>query len=494
MAVNVKGIIKNKLMEGALLFQVPSSIAFPDVSTVKVDIKSDVVTLPSYVPPSAKEICDTVYFDLSDTLRAGRREEEKIWKEKHSLLNHTYLKGPSGDFMVLGTSGIACYALEGPNIDSYKEHLIGEERGAILSSINFRIETLHNEEDGTRLMDSIIKISKIDDSLAPTMKSVGKKISDKIRELRAAKGEKAFDIADRPKIEDPKVEQFVPSNNPLDENLISYNLWCITPAIEGDIWRKTKLAIKCVTNSIPAFSFSSTHLALLCQTGENSYCASVFRLTDIGRPAGKPSWTQSGIVNAEGMIHVNDDGKVVVSVVGGVLFYDGTETKVLQLAGRQITCCSWSHKMRLILGTQLGEAVIIHLEKMNVHNVLCTPAQEPVKSIFHSGYRILVRTSMELTCVLEIEGAIIHLSSYCAHDVAICGQLIFVLEKYGSLQIYDAQERGVIYVLSPPKGQTIGSVVPFGSRRIDVSHDRVLIVYPSGLTRIVQIKNKSKKK
>jgi hypothetical protein len=150
----------------------------------------------------------------------------------------------------------------------------------------------------------------------------------------------------------------------------------------------------------------------------------------------------------------------------------------------------------LVLGTSAGECFGAAWRTGAVVFAEMVPAREPVFAGLFSNRRVIMQTVTALSGKMMpfFTEAMTHLPTSRPLALAVCGTLLFVLEKYGTVQVFSTTARRVLFPFDPPS-----KLIEFG-RNWPVQHhyqgvhaggDRVVVVYPNGLTRIMTIRAKS---
>ena len=213
-------------------------------------------------------------------------------------------------------------------------------------------------------------------------------------------------------------------------------------------------------------------------------------------------------LNEEGVCCVSCSNAVwVAQLIGGGANTHETSFIVLHVEERRfrrhITSAQFQQN-RVVLATAYGECYEVDWRAqdnkslvMNLEHVL---ACEPIYAAYISNRRLVLQSALGLAgrLIPYHSQDFFYMPSGRILGSAICGTLLFVLEKYGSLLIYSAIVRGVIHPFGePPKelfnSQGMGETL-VAYRAVHASCERVIVLYPNGLIRVLRINAKMARK
>lgn len=568
-----------------------SSTSSDHTEPVPLDIKSrGIIVSTMFEAGDAKTRAerDTLltldYGDLPLEKRAERREQESVWTvSKKSIFQNWFeppvlvvegkFKTPEErkvkleekrlDFIVLGSNNVSCYALETPpGVGSKHKKLLNRlECKSLVKNFKHNIANFELKKQATDMLDHVMAIAKHDESLRPTIKAVGKHLSDKIKtlpeHLPVGKSPKLIMEADRPGKTYPGVEILfmeyanvpTPTTPEGVEKGDEFFIWTIHTNLNSSHWVKSRTTIIVKPNTVPGVAFNNTHLVVLYQplyfSNEDIICLDLYKLTAIGRVpkahCDRFYFTFPESFSTHGILSVTlselgictiaySIGCVVIDVLRQVVrpravilttpdvkhrrmvttaivnhlpdekrpsmeegdHWDETLSDVLE-TGTRVPVPAWSGT--LSIGTDAGEAIGICWRSSQLVFAEVIPAVEPIFGCIYSNKRVLMHSIMEISGKMLpfVTEKITHLPTSRPLHMAVCGTLIFVLEKYGSIQIFSTTVRKILFSFKPPKSEF--TFAPSEPKQhcypaIYAGPERVVVVYPNMLVRVLGIRKK----
>ncbi len=146
----------------------------------------------------------------------------------------------------------------------------------------------------------------------------------------------------------------------------------------------------------------------------------------------------------------------------------------------------------LTFGTSMGECMVVNWKHGNIVTSARSPVAEPVFDSYYSNGRLINMSARNVwgyfTPMFDSDFTFLKHSRLLA--VAVCGQLIFALEKYGAIPIWGCSLRNHMFPFKPPKNREFGRRLENQQHAypgFNVTHNRITIVYPNGLVRIFQL-------
>jgi len=332
----------------------------------------------------------------------------------------------------------------------------------------------------------------------------------------------------------------------------SYYLWTVPTVEPGGKWRRNdKTEFRVRPNSVPVMAVNQTHFVILYQqhnlTDEDIISIDVYGLTSIGRVqqtridrfhfSFPEQFSASGILS----MTLSDQGVCSVAYSTGCLVIDVLRQverpRVFVLStpdqkNRRIVTTARVHHLpapegsrpelsddwdanitpgdtpllernlppvpawsgTLVIGTTAGEAFGLCWRSGALVFVEIIPGVEPVFSCLYSNRRVLIHSVMGISGKLlpYISEQMTYLPTSRPLGMAICGTLLFVMEKYGSLQVYSTSARAVLFPFKPPKLEFKSTVPQYAYQAIHATPTRVTALYPNGLVRVLQIRKREK--
>lgn len=555
-------------------FAKPSAAAAPkDPVEVKLETRGVIVS-SLFEAGNAKTaveknaILHMDYGDLPPDVRMERREVEAVWTVGKKNVHQYWLPQleNSTRFIMVGTTSVACYALELCNETIAVEHkkMLSEmECESMSRNLKHGIRHLNFRPQAVDTLTNLTAISKNDVSLRPSIKAVGKLLSKQIHSLpeslTVGKAVPPVFLAPRPGGDFPGIECLLLTyveeadvqRDPEITASDTYKMWSIPTLKPSGKWSEAKVSFKVRSETVPSTAVNKTHFVILYQpynlVDDEILCIDVHELTDIGRLKFKHAdrfyfrfpeqFSGQGILS----MSLSEQSLCSIAYSVGCVVIDVlrqverprafvlsaplpknrrvvTTARVHHLPAPEGTrpelSDDWDNNITsgttpllknaptvpawcgtLVIGTTAGEAFGLCWRSGALIFVEIIPAVEPIFSCIYSNRRIILHSVMALSGKLlpYISEEFTYLPTSRPLGVAICGTLIFVMEKYGSIQVYSTAARSVLFPFKPPKVPFKNDDVQYAYQAIDASvSTRVVALYPNGLVRVMEIKKREK--
>lgn len=503
-------------------FVEPTPVSESEVKIETVgEIVSSVFETQATQDVSDKRAIETIqYGDLIREQRGSRQFEEILWTTQKKALDKTVItpfeKKEGKDFIVCGTNGTFCFALE-CTIAVAKAYLTAIqtlEQHSFEQEWDHRLKHLETQGDAREFLDLLQILLKREHNFEKLIKSYLKKVEEKTPSLPAGKEtytkkvhtvERVFPVVTtlEHKLLEKNKERLV--NQPYEEYTLYY---CNTSKLRKSVgWVKAKMtSVLATPETVPCLAFNETHLAILFQAYDEPDPSVVtilmYRLND--HPAQNPCqqftfqfpkehFTEQGLLN----MSLNNDGLITVAFANGIVGIDSNQNSDsnrirIFLAGNHIVMSSSAYKNETILmGTNMGECIGVDWKTGDVVFTEITPVVEPIYSVHYSNKRIFMHTACAISGRMtpyQTDG-MTHLPSGRLTGMDVCGTLVFALEKYGNIQVFSSSVRGVVFPFKAPKEPFETPVCLPHYAGIKATTDRVVALYQNGLIVIYYISN-----
>ena len=346
---------------------------------------------------------------------------------------------------------------------------------------------------------------------------------------------------------------FTPTPTPAAAAADEWTIWSCNALERKNHWTASRCdALHVKPGSIPCMAVSKSHMAVLWQQPEHTGLRlRIYKLSDFGRPHGRPEYdwvvelgtVEDFVDDGQGMLtlSLSDDGVCCVAcsnavwVVAGIAngnttlspasgatsdvassaapgAVSGATVILLRVKDRKfkrnITCASATADA-LLLATAYGECYTINYKAETnetlVKDVERILACEPIYSAYTSNRRLILQNAIGIAgrFIPYHSADFFYLPSGRILGSSICGTLIFALEKYGALLVYStvartaSNGRPVSPFVAPDRelyhSQGMGETL-VAYPAVHASSERVIVLYPTGLIRVLQIKAKVARK
>lgn len=503
----------------------PSATQFP---TAKSEVEIVSSLYQAQRTQTAEERRDYLAWTVGD-LPIEKREirfaQEKCWKTEKQTLQDFYIDPPmdADNMVAIGVTERAAYMLHSPNksLKPYYQALLQLERASVDMLWKWRLNHLvKTKEHAKQLRSYVLSIMQNDPLLKPVAEKYVLEAEALMESLPEVSEEKLdFKPSDRPGGE--PVITYVPKSEIKSVNKVDVaaqhqkDLFYILSCSVKDAKQKWQAisnigAIPVKEDTVPcvALSEQGNWMVIVAQVSDEVFELFCYEITsELGRVGKKPQKHLSfsfesitGFQHGGGRLSatISNDGNYCVSCSNCT--YLANEAAII-VANREVTYATYMGD-NVMIGTNLGECYFVtscpqgEESPKLVLDTERTPAFEPIYSITHSNYRLLMQTSLGFSANLLPY----HMKEFhyfpCGRLLAhsVCGTLIFVLEKYGYVQVYSTLVRQTIHPFKPPTTSTPwfrkDGLCPVAYQGIHAGCERVAILYPSGLVRVLRIKEK----
>jgi len=249
---------------------------------------------------------------------------------------------------------------------------------------------------------------------------------------------------------------------------------------------------------VPAVTFNETHVAVVCPTGAGVR-VSVHRVGEFGAVEERAERTvrfafPDDFGDGNGLLcaHMGPDGAIAVGFGSGVVLLKNAERSLssIRIDGPAIvTAVGLDERGLLALGTSSGICFGVDTETLEARWMECVPAVEPVVGVRTSNGRVLMQTMTgvcgRLMPAVPAAG-LMFLPMPRPLCAAVCGTMLYILDKYGPVQLLSTVMRHVAF---PFKGPLQGGApsAQYHYAAVHAAPERVVCLYPTGLVRILEL-------
>lgn len=545
--------------EGLISFDIP--LAVPN-GTPNVDIKctgeivSNMFEAKHTKTEAERSAIDLIsYGDLPEHERKARSLQESCWTVNKQYISQQYgpplLKEPDDakHFMILGTNGMACYALEEMDhtdsvIETHKKYLVDVECAAVYHSLRHQLRGLRTHAQAKEMLTEVMRYTKLDHGLRPAVTRISKDLTRKLKKLpetpKGADDGSEVKVAKRPGDEPPQIqcmlyvfsEETPAGEPPIGETPKYFRLWSINVEKKEKEWKPCKMdPIQPYASTVPNVAFNKTHMVIVYQHIDGiAMAVDLYELTGLGRPKRKRCDRFTFVFPEEhfdsdtgGLIHISlsDFNIVCISYSSGVVVFDALRTypvpRVIVLRSphkRYVTCAKVHHPTgalrpntppsesvpewcgTLIMGTSMGECFGMCWVSGELQFTELIPATESVFSILYSNRRIIAQSALALSGRMTpfLTDQLTHLPTSRFFGFDVCGVIIFVLEKYGSVQLFSTSTRSILFPFKAPKDMDfgLGMLTQPAYNAVHAEPESVVVLYPNGVTRVFTLRAKAR--
>jgi hypothetical protein len=474
---------------------------------------------PLLPPPSATpqitslpgdEMTTELYGDLPVSERAARPGQERRWMVRHDETvaeerNAGPLFGHESALMV-GTNGTAAFALLGAceqgtqAIKEYRAQLVRVEHAALVRGWKEQVRQLSTRKEAQRLLDTLVAQCKLDPPLRPLVRRhVSRRLTEKLRALpETGKPEGGGTCADRPTL---RLLCAVFDATPVESQpnaYTAYALWTCNAAAANGRWKQTHLNVG-ARGGVPAAACNETHVAVVCPAGAGVR-VSVHRVREYGAVDEQPErvvtfafpdeFGDEGLMSA----HMSADGALAVAFGSGVVLVPATPSVPLasvRVDGDNVVVTSVSlNGEMLALGTSSGVSFGVSTRTLEALWMDCVPAVEPVVGVSTSNGRVVMQTVTGVCgrMLPFVPGSgLTYLPMPRPLCAQVCGTLLFVLDKYGGIQLLSTVMRNVSFPFRAPERHVVVSDGQYHYAALHAAPARLTCLYPDGTLRILEL-------
>lgn len=472
--------------------------------TAAVDIRSKPASLSNGAAAPARFVSEE------------REREERCWATEKERIEQSYCLGLPEDVaagaLMVGTTGTRAYALVGASARSAqlvvahkRDCLARIEHSVVCRGWRAHIEQLRTRLEAKRLLSSIMTMCKVEPALRPLVqRHISRRLTRRLKTL--PEGDDNNNISTTPLTPASRAQLHVycmefnalppddeEENKKDDEDDCElYALWTCN-------MRKWKAAceLRVSPGSIPEVAFNARRVAFVYQPHERRREGAVcVRVTEGKRVVCEFSFAfPTTFGNAGGGLlgaHLSEQDVLTVTLGGGVVVCDLSSSNggaidrlhaaYLSEGSVAVTSASATREL-LVMGTATGVCFGVHWRSGRVQWVECAPFPEPVLS-YSDG---LMHTMMGV-CGRMRTGDFSYVWMPRPLDFAVCGTLLFALEKYGSVQIFSTVARNIVFPFKPPPEYAPPPTSQYRYRAVSAEPKRVTCLYPDGTVRIFVLK------
>jgi hypothetical protein len=521
----------------------PTTVASPSgpVEKSRVEIVSSAGQAQLRTPKEHTERLLWLVGDLSDPVqREQRASQELCWTTNKQVIEEYYLPPPvlpNKGFLVNATNGVACYAFcaEGPEgaaaVYGYFRDCVVLEQQSTKAAWNWRIKHVFIKSQAAALRSHILSVAQRDVQLATVAAQCVERlerIMTKLPETLEKETPHAQPSARPGPLQGPSIHLMrIPlaaaaATTTEAAQGVAFAIWSCNALDAKNRWTASRcVPIQASPGTIPCMAVSSTHMVVLWQpVGSVGFRLRLLKLSYFGRPL-RSSQQQEWMVdfalanhfvdNGEGMLSLSlsEQGVCCVGCSNAVWVANVVNAKqeaciiVLHMEERRFkrnVTCALHQQDCIIFATAYGECYEIDWqatdEKTLVKNLEHVLACEPIYAAYLSNRRLLLQTAVAMAgrLIPYHSPDFFYMPSGRVLANAVCGTLLFVLEKYGSLLVYSAVVRGVIHPFEEPPKELFNaqglSETLVAYRGVHASCERVIVLYPNGLIRVLRINAK----
>ena len=398
---------------------------------------------------------------------------------------------------------------------AYKSATSQLEKNAFFHLSNFEISNVHDQTSALLKVQEFRAIGKTDPSLLASIKRVAPKLSVKVKELPKMARPLPIRSAPRPGNAYASVsltqasftQDFCDIDATRDDTTTPFRLMtCRVPSPEKKTgWKESNTVFHCRKGTIPSAAFNETHIAVLFQPSikDGPLRLHVIELKTY-RVERSFDFFFPSVFSREGMLStsLSEQGVFSVSFASGVLVFDTTRPEdtisvfILSIERqeedaslvRHVTCTRVRDNL-LVFGTDKGECYVIEWRTGDIVAIEHSQAVEPLFSVDYYNKCTVMHTVMGVVIAREKETPVI-IDSPRPLAIDMCGTLIFVMTKYGNLQIFKADTRRVVHQIEPvPQKHRIDGI-QHAYQGMRAFPEHMVCVYPNGVVRTISLISK----
>jgi hypothetical protein len=437
---------------------------------------------------------------------------------------------------------------------AYKRALAQQERDAVYAAERRAIRAIESSNDAKAMLARHSTLVKIDPTMRPLISRLGPRLTKALHkgnndddgndgggggELKTAAREYAKEatFSEWPLLVEPVVDESITTTTTTFHMLV-----CRVPTPEKKkkpSWKQVDCTLRTVRATVPCVAFNARNqVAILYQPSVHAtaVCVEWFALHVSGGgrlslpSTGERVWFELPPCDAyeEGVfitMRMSEDGNSVAVGFGDKVVLvrrrrggggEGDEScsssapqppfslTLIHLPRHLVTSVSFSTALpeTLLVGTVMGECYVVSYKEEHraLLSVMHVPAVEPLFAVRDTPvtHKFLMGTVSGIAGIISSFDreadtlTVLRAERPLAMDV--CGQLVYVLSKYGVIQIHQCNERGVMHGKMAPAKKDNSTTKPL---QLYIQHtydgvrafpDRVVAVYPDGMVRVVIMK------
>jgi hypothetical protein len=398
---------------------------------------------------------------------------------------------------------------------NYKYNFLSRfECRAFQAALKHRIRELSTRGEATKLLHEHVDLAKVDVFLSPAISAAGPLLSKALKVLPA--GEKTQKTK--------RIDSHTAGKSYASVKGYTYKSDAHSAALNGEMekynifitnnttkkksaWHFSNLTISCKKTAVPSLIFNKTHLCVFYQSGTH-IVAELYRVVNCAKTIKEATHTfqfpDEFARGAGGMFNavMSDEGVVCVTFATGAVCFDMTasssspENYAILLTDSEdhyrktsITCAAFT-KARpdcVLFGTTRGEVYGVNYKTGNLYFAEHVRAIEPILSVKMYGKLLFMHTVTEIAITEPGEETSFMDCRELGRPVAfdVCGGLVFVLSKYGTIHVFSVFVRNFMRTFERPAGETHAPHLQYAYQGVVAEADKVTVVYPSGNVRVL---------
>ena len=391
------------------------------------------------------------------------------------------------------------------------------ERDAFYRAGRFVLTEVYTKQEAADLLSFFTGISNLDPMLREPVSKLGPFFTSKLKALPTTTkaSHRKPKMADRPGKRHATVEhaqfQFIEPPPAAETSLKTtvFSLFaCKVPdkaTTKQPKWKDAKCSVSVVGLTVPMVAFNDTHLAILYQPSDARVVVDVFA---ISTPGGNillqlvakrcfrfpPGFADQGFLNA----HLSPEGIFSVAFANGVVAFDTSREEeeahmlLLDCENKRKAMCApiYGGGKLMLIGSDAGECYGVDWKTGKLLFIHQVPAVEPVFHAIFSNRRVLMHTVAAVAGVFSAQPVleILPIDRPVAADM--CGSLIFVLTKYGTVKVFSTHTRAVLHDFPAPKQAMVPQsplLQPVYAAGIRAYPDRVVCTFQNGSVQTIKL-------
>jgi len=388
------------------------------------------------------------------------------------------------------------------------------EVNALYHHLSYDISNLNNQGSAQLKLQEFRALQKVDPSLEVALKRAGPLLSEAMKTLPKEAPLNPQRSKVRPGGGFASCEYF---KSPLNDTLTDAPtlskktlfrlLTCRVPRPnekKPPYWKDRSCTVECMMGTIPAASINNKNeLAVVYQPAVKQrglVRLDIFHiLPNKVERVHRYEFAFPERFAAEGMLctDFHDSGVFVLSFSSGCMVLDAerTEFSVIWLTmqeeenastKRHVTCVR-SEGDVVLIGTDKGELFTVNWRDQEILNVDHTPAVEPVFSAVIRNKNAFMHTVAGITVARASPYRPLLFGMERPLAIDTCGDLIFVMTKYGAYQVYSTNVRKVLYQGAPVPQKLLEMGAQHAYQGIKAYPEHIVCVYPNGVVRRITL-------
>jgi len=387
----------------------------------------------------------------------------------------------------------------------YKIELKSIEVAAYRSHIEqVLLHFVRDPSDAKRVLDYMIDQTRVDLHLRAVAREMGPLMSAQLKE-------DTFSISPRPNRPGAVTPaqglwpiQLADQEPPTDHPGLTK--WALH-VCRGKAWKEQrKLAVYTWAKTAPLSALSDTHLVLFYQSGSTTLTHRLYSLCEEGgaiklvaeqhwRAEALPSQMllgTTGTRTTHGSLSLHGE-QCALAMQSAVLIWkigqQETEATVIVLDKREISAVQVLGDT-LSMGTTLGECYVLNWRSAEL---LAYDALRGIEPIWQVRYRPLAKARFMLSVMGVAMGApwdnkMMGMDRPVAMDT--CGGLLYVVSKYGFINVFDMHTRRVCHTFPPPEASANTPLLQYCYAGVRATPDTLYVLHHGGTMRTIKLSGK----